>query len=663
TLSGTAAFSVLVADNSTPQRTLTASLSLTIKPLPLLFSYPSTPIPTIIGTPISQAPILTGGAAPYTFAISNGTLPTGLTLNPDGSISGTPTGTPATSGITTIEIAATDSSSPNQTIIAPLSLNVIDAVVHVDTTTTLTTVPQTAFGIHTSVYDTSLSDTAALPALLHTTGITTLRYPGGSYSDAYHWAQYTTTPFFASTVPACNVTPNGYLAPNSDFGSFLKTLAATNTQAIITVNYGTSLANAAGTRSTGTQGGGTITPNSCSEPNTSGQPQEAAAWVAYANGDPSNTQVIGLDAVGFDWKTVGFWATLRASAPLASDDGYNFLRLTHPTPIGIQYWELGNEIYYNGYSSSSVETDLHAPYIYPSGYTGTYDSRSGIAALSPTAYGTIAIAYLQAMRAVDPTIKIGLVLSSPTVDPIPPTWNPAALTAVCSSSTFDFAIEHYYPGTYNAVTADELLYSPQVNMPAMVTAIRGQLAQYCPVNGTTIPIFLTETNANGTLAAGVPTTVTGLYAAHEFLSGLESGISNIEWLELHDTTGSYLTTGTEAPGPAFYGIQLAHLLANVGDALVLTSSSNAALIAHATSKANGQQGVLLLNSDPTNASTVQVTITGSALGTVGTTATQYSYGIATTQSTAAITSTTLPITGNTFTVTVPPLTATELLIP
>ncbi len=267
------------------------------------------------------------------------------------------------------------------------------------------------------------------------------------------------------------------------------------------------------------------------------------------------------------------------------------------------------------------------------------------------------------MRAVDPTIKIGLVLSSPTVDPIPPTWNPAALTAVCSSSTFDFAIEHYYPGTYNAVTADELLYSPQVNMPAMVTAIRGQLAQYCPVNGTTIPIFLTETNANGTLAAGVPTTVTGLYAAHEFLSGLESGISNIEWLELHDTTGSYLTTGTEAPGPAFYGIQLAHLLANVGDALVLTSSSNAALIAHATSKANGQQGVLLLNSDPTNASTVQVTITGSALGTVGTTATQYSYGIATTQSTAAITSTTLPITGNTFTVTVPPLTATELLIP
>ena len=53
---------------------------------------------------------------------------------------------------------------------------------------------------------------------------------------------------------------------------------------------------------------------------------EAAAWVAYANGSPANTLALGTDAKGRNWQTVGYWAALRAAAPLASDDGYNFLR-------------------------------------------------------------------------------------------------------------------------------------------------------------------------------------------------------------------------------------------------------------------------------------------------------------------------------------------------
>jgi hypothetical protein len=82
--------------------------------------------------------------------------------------------------------------------------------------------------------------------------------------------------------------------------------------AIVTVNYGTNLDGSGG-----------------------GEPAEAAAWVAYANGSPSNTQPIGKDSKGNDWKTVGFWATLRASKPLAVDDGYNHLRIGHPDSLGI----------------------------------------------------------------------------------------------------------------------------------------------------------------------------------------------------------------------------------------------------------------------------------------------------------------------------------------
>jgi hypothetical protein len=60
-----------------------------------------------------------------------------------------------------------------------------------------------------------------------------------------------------------------------------------------------------------------------------GEPAEAAAWVAYANGSPADQKVIGKDSTGYDWKTVGYWASLRASKPLEADDGQNFLRIAH----------------------------------------------------------------------------------------------------------------------------------------------------------------------------------------------------------------------------------------------------------------------------------------------------------------------------------------------
>ena len=60
---------------------------------------------TVVGHPYSQIVSATGGTAPYTFSISAGALPPGLTLNPvTGVISGTPTG-PGTASFT---VQATD---------------------------------------------------------------------------------------------------------------------------------------------------------------------------------------------------------------------------------------------------------------------------------------------------------------------------------------------------------------------------------------------------------------------------------------------------------------------------------------------------------------------------------------------------------------------------
>ena len=58
-----------------------------------------------------------------------------------------------------------------------------------------------------------------------------------------------------------------------------------------------------------------------------GSTNEAAAWVAYVNAQTNNTTPLGTDAVGFNWRTAGYWALLCAAKPLAKDDGENFLRI------------------------------------------------------------------------------------------------------------------------------------------------------------------------------------------------------------------------------------------------------------------------------------------------------------------------------------------------
>jgi hypothetical protein len=84
----------------------------------------------------------------------------------------------------------------------------------------------------------------------------------------------------------------------------------------------------------------------------SGSPQEAAAFLAYLNAPVGNTTSIDIGQEWNDstnswqqvnWQTAGYWSSLRASAQLAHDDGLNFLRLDHPAPIGIHYWEVGNK--------------------------------------------------------------------------------------------------------------------------------------------------------------------------------------------------------------------------------------------------------------------------------------------------------------------------------
>jgi len=76
-----------------------------------------------VGTPYSQTLAATGGTAPYSWNVSAGALPAGLSLSAAGVISGTPTAV-ANSGFT---VRVTDSASPAATATRELSINVTAA--------------------------------------------------------------------------------------------------------------------------------------------------------------------------------------------------------------------------------------------------------------------------------------------------------------------------------------------------------------------------------------------------------------------------------------------------------------------------------------------------------------------------------------------------------
>jgi hypothetical protein len=73
---------------------------------PLITIAPATVPSGAVGAAYSQQLTASGGAGPYTFMVSSGTLPAGLTLTPGGLLSGTPT----TVGSSTVTIRAADGS-------------------------------------------------------------------------------------------------------------------------------------------------------------------------------------------------------------------------------------------------------------------------------------------------------------------------------------------------------------------------------------------------------------------------------------------------------------------------------------------------------------------------------------------------------------------------
>lgn len=484
---------------------------------------------------------------------------------------------------------------------------VLPAAAFAQTTATVTvyagspisTIPSTAFGVNTATWDGLMNDTK-LPPLLTAIGITALRYPGGSWSDEYHWA-----------------TNSGTLDPNNGnqpvitpvagdtFDNFMILANTVGASPIITVNYGSNIDGTAG-----------------------GDPTEAAGWVDYSN----------------------------------NVKGY-----------GVKYWEIGNEVYGNGYySGADWETDLHDT-------DTTAADRVDALSLSPEAYADNVASYVSDMKAKDPTIKVGVVLALPDSDN-DTDWSTRVLAELQRNGTLvDFFILHWYP-EYGVDNDTTLLNDPTQDIASYLSTVTGWISEDYPLYGKTPQIMITETNSDaGTPGKQMVGLVNALFAADDYMTWLEHGVSMVDWWDLHngpstdgDNSNSLYGTATygdegilsigttpepaaETPFAPYYGIQMLTHLGKSGDQMVNATTSTLLTIPHAVLQANGTLALMLINKDPTNTCTTTVSLSSFVPQSQATT---YKYN----ESTTSIATGSLSVSSN-FSVSLPPYSMTVISMP
>jgi len=468
-------------------------------------------------------------------------------------------------------------------------------------------------------------------------GATMVRFPGGhGTADLYHWSLNSLTKWHGAGSP--------WIPKESNFGSLAQNLDKFGT-ALIVVNYGSS--------PDGTKGG---------------DAGEAAAWVAYMNGDPNDTRPVPKDKDGDDWNTVGYWATVRSQQPLAADDGLNFLRIGHPKPFGITEWQIGDQVYNNGYygSDHTGTPDLHGPAPAKEKDFGRLEKNPN---LSPAFYGERVAQYAAAMKAVDPSIHIGATLGAPDGHPSDQDWNKKlwiadwndkVLRASCKAidfETIEIQPTILRPPDWSTLDETALLSSTRNRIGEILTTLIDLDKRECPSGH--IPRI-------GFSAASLPTwahldhaAFPALWVADTYAVLIETGAESVAWSEMH---GDSMFSGDGKKfGPAFMGMAMLHFVAHSpGDVFVKADSNSPTVAVHAVRRRDGYLGLMLINEDPRGDATVTVQITG---GNVAAKGRRIDWGQQQQKAGAQFAQSAIDGLGSTFTVTVPAYTVTDIVIP
>ena len=315
--------------------------------------------------------------------------------------------------------------------------------------------------------------------------------------------------------------------------------------------------------------------------------------------------------------------------------------------LGIRYWEIGNECY------GSWEYDTHTVHNDP--YT----------------YAVAVRDFTAAMKAVDPTIKTGVVVvagedtygnathsvTNPRTHAAHTGWTPVVLATLSSLGfTPDFVIYHRYEQTPGQET-DAGLLQDAGTWAADIQGLRQQLSDYLgTAAAANVEIDVTENNSVFSDPGKQSTSlVNGLFLADSLCSVMQTETKAFMWWALRNgtpTSGSGALLGNFSSAlygwrtygdygvistpnnfgattyttrhPTFYALKLLQRFVRGGDTVIRATSSSTLLSAYAARRADGTLALLVINKSPTATQTASITVAGM---TPTTPPAAYSYGI------------------------------------
>ncbi len=304
-------------------------------------------------------------------------------------------------------------------------------------------------------------------------------------------------------------------------------------------------------------------------------------WMLETDEFPDFLEYTGADGIVCVNVAYAFYGTDPDPVQTAADYAADWVNYYNNTlGVGVKYWELGNENY--------------GPW------------QAGFDLGSAQQYGDACVEFANAMKAVDPTIKIGVVLyegyggfnSTPqAVD-----WNETVLPIV--EDIMDFAIIHHYPHpntNHSAITEPEIYDAISV-VEETYDMIHDQVATYTSKPADYYPVAITEFNARAGIRnmSRTNTLFTTLmlceYAKYDYGAAMQWDLVNGFDTDAGDhglvaRRDPFLQTGDV--NPEFYAFY--YLNKYLGDRLIESSSNDGDIISYASTFSSGEMGVVIVN--------------------------------------------------------------------
>lgn len=294
--------------------------------------------------------------------------------------------------------------------------------------------------------------------------------------------------------------------------------------------------------------------------------------------------------------------------------------------LGFKYWEIGNEIH------------------------GTWEVDANPLPHHAYTYAVRAASYLELMRAVDPTIKIGVVAApgedsyqngytdhpvlNPRTGQTKYGWTPVLLSTLKQlGARPDFLIHHHYPEWSNpsnpaGADDDANLLSSAGNWARDAADLRQQLMDYYGADSTNVELVVTENNADsGAQGRQSTSLVNGLYYAESLGRLIQTEFNALVWWDLRngtDTNGDFgsslygwrtygdlgMINGANTRHPTFYAAKLMQHLVTPGADILSAEANLPQLSAFSSRGTDGLLSLLVINKDRSLNLTSRVAVAG-----------------------------------------------------